>query len=89
MSAGEITRLLRRMSDESGDARKHTYDDLNRLKTVEITAGLAGEGPTGVIAEYGYDLRVKDFLSAAGTKDPGGKPATENPKEGTPKLKQP
>ena len=42
--------------DRRGVTRKNTYDDLNRLKAVEITAGLAGEGPTGTIAEYGYDL---------------------------------
>ena len=31
MSAGEITRLLRRMSSESGPARKETYDELVAL----------------------------------------------------------
>ena len=43
-------------TDRRGVKRRFVYDDLNRLKTVEIVSGLPGEGPTGTIAEYGYDL---------------------------------
>jgi RHS repeat-associated protein len=43
-------------TDRRGVTRHFAYDDLNRLKSVEIVSGLPGEGPTGTIAEYGYDL---------------------------------
>ena len=43
-------------TDRRGVTRRFVYDDLNRLKAVEIVSGLSGEGPTGTIAEYGYDL---------------------------------
>ena len=35
--------------------RVHEYDDLNRLDETRIESGLAGEGPLGVVAVYGYD----------------------------------
>ena len=43
-------------TDRRGVKRRFVYDDLNRLRAVEIVSGLSGEGPTGTIAEYGYDL---------------------------------
>ena len=43
-------------TDRRGVKRRFVYDDLNRLKAIEIVSGLSGEGPTGTIAEYGYDL---------------------------------
>ena len=43
-------------TDRRGVKRRLAYDDLNRLKAIEIVSGLPGEGPTGTIAEYGYDL---------------------------------
>jgi RHS repeat-associated protein len=36
--------------------RRFVYDELNRVTAVEIVTGLQDESPTGVIAEYGYDL---------------------------------
>jgi RHS repeat-associated protein len=39
-----------------GVTRKNTHDELNRLTKAEIVSvGEADGGPTGVIAEYGYD----------------------------------
>jgi hypothetical protein len=46
----------------------------------------------GKHGDVGYRMKVKDFLSAAGTKDSGGKPASpapETPKAGALKPKQP
>jgi RHS repeat-associated protein len=43
-------------TDRRGVTRRFVHDALNRLKTVEIVSGLPGEGPTGTIAGYGYDL---------------------------------
>jgi len=43
-------------TDRRGVTRRNTYDELDRLQRVEIVAGVAGEGPTGQVAAYEYDL---------------------------------
>ena len=43
-------------TDRRGITRKNTYDALNRLRKVEIVAGVSGEGPLGQVAAYAYDL---------------------------------
>lgn len=42
--------------DARGVERELTYDALNRLISVEILGGFSSDGPTGVLASYGYDL---------------------------------
>ena len=42
--------------DRRGVTRRFIHDELNRLTAVEVVSGLPGEGPTGTIAAYGYDL---------------------------------
>jgi hypothetical protein len=61
----------------------HSIVDKITLRVMTTEPELGGSG---------YDLRVKDFLSAAGTKDSGSKPANPapaNPKAGALKPKQP
>ena len=53
---GRATATRTTETDRRGVTRRSTYDDLNRLVTVEIASGLPGEGPTGRIAAYTYDL---------------------------------
>jgi RHS repeat-associated protein len=43
-------------TDRRGITRRNTYDELNRLRKVEIVSGVSGEGPIGQVAAYGYDL---------------------------------
>jgi RHS repeat-associated protein len=45
-----------REKDRRGVEKVSTYDALNRLTQVDITAGLPGEAPMGTIAKYEYDL---------------------------------
>jgi YD repeat-containing protein len=42
--------------DRRGVTKRFTYDALNRLRAIAIVAPLAGGGPLGTVAEYGYDL---------------------------------
>ncbi len=43
-------------TDARGITRRFVSDALNRVTQVEILGGPQGEGPTGTIASYGYDL---------------------------------
>jgi RHS repeat-associated protein len=45
-----------RERDRRGIVRVHVYDARNRRESTAIESGLEGEGPTGVIATYGYDV---------------------------------